>query len=68
MPETAQLFLKNLAGTTVGMVIVGAANLLLGATWPEVRDAIPGYIGTAVIVAVLITVYEVWKRRRTASS
>lgn len=64
MSPTVRLFLRNLFGTFVGVVLIGAANLALGETWPEVQQAVPRYVVTAVVVAALITAYEVWKRRR----
>ena len=67
MSPTVRLFLKNLFGTFVGVLLIGAGNLALGATWPEVREDVPGYIVTALVVAALITGYEVWKRRRVTS-
>ena len=63
-PEIARRFFANAAGAAVGMVLIAGLNLLLGSTWGEQAEAVPGYLGTVLVVAVLFTAYEVWKRRR----
>lgn len=63
----ASLFFKYLAGAVAGMALIGGANLALGATWPEVRAAVPGYVVSALVAAVVITAYAVWKQRRSTA-
>ena len=49
------------------MIFVAVYNLARGATWPEVQEAIPGYVVTAIVAAAVITAFAVWKQKRSAS-
>ena len=62
-----RLFAKYLFGAAVGMIFVAAYNLARGATWPEVQEATPGYVVTAIVAAAVITAFAVWKQKRSAS-
>ena len=57
-------FARNLIWTSLGAVLIGAANLALGATWPEVRVDIPEYVVLALFVAALLAAYDTWKASR----